>query len=69
MTASARARPSIPGYVKISRQLQAMFAEVISGTAPIDEITQRTAAFIGVISERPHLSEDSDRRLLHYHRR
>jgi ABC-type glycerol-3-phosphate transport system substrate-binding protein len=69
MTASARARPSIPGHVKISRQLQAMFAEAISGTAPIDEIAQRTATFIGVISERPHLSEDSDRRLLHYHRR
>lgn len=53
MIASGRARPSIPEYVKISRQLQSMFEAVISNTAPVDEVVRRTAEFIGVISERP----------------
>jgi maltose-binding protein MalE len=53
MIASGRARPSIPEYVKISRQLQGMFETAISTTASIDEIVRRTAEFIGVISERP----------------
>jgi len=53
MIASGRARPSIPEYVKVSRQLQAMFEAVISDTAPVGEIVRRTAEFIGAISERP----------------
>jgi len=53
MIASGRARPSIPEYVKISRQLQSMFETAISDTTPVDEIVQRTAEFIGAISERP----------------
>jgi multiple sugar transport system substrate-binding protein len=53
MIASGRARPSIPEYVKVSRQLQAMFETAISDTAPVDEIVRRAAQFISVISERP----------------
>lgn len=53
MIASGRARPSIPEYVKVSRQLQAMFGAALSGTAPVGEIVRRTAEFIGVISEQP----------------
>ncbi|RLC67862.1 MAG: hypothetical protein DRI48_01150 [Chloroflexi bacterium] len=53
MIASGRARPSIPEYVKVSRQLQAMLEAVISNDAPVNEIVQRTAEFIGVITERP----------------
>ena len=50
---SGRARPSIPEYVKVSRQLQSMFEATVSDTAPVDEIVRRTAEFIGVITERP----------------
>ena len=53
MIASGRARPPIPEYFKISRQLQAMFEVAISGTMDIDEVVQRAAEFIGAISERP----------------
>jgi multiple sugar transport system substrate-binding protein len=53
MIALGRARPSIPEYVKVSRQLQGMFEAAISNTASIDEIVRRTAEFIGAISERP----------------
>jgi multiple sugar transport system substrate-binding protein len=53
MIASGRARPSIPEYVKVSRQLQAMFEAAVSETAPVDEILRRAAQFISVISERP----------------
>lgn len=53
MIASGCARPSIPEYVKVSRQLQAMFEAAISETTPVDEIVRRTAEFISVISERP----------------
>jgi multiple sugar transport system substrate-binding protein len=53
MIASGRARPSISEYVKVSRQLQAMFETAISNAAPVNEIVRRTAEFIGVISERP----------------
>ena len=53
MIASGRARPSISEYVKVSRQLQAMFEAVVSETAPVDEIVRRAAQFISVISERP----------------
>lgn len=53
MIMAGRARPSIPEYVKVSRQLQAMFEAVISGAAPVDEVLRRTAEFIGVITERP----------------
>jgi ABC-type glycerol-3-phosphate transport system substrate-binding protein len=53
MIASGRARPSVPEYFKVSRQLQSMFEAAISGTAPVDEIVHRTAEFIAVISERP----------------
>jgi hypothetical protein len=54
MIASGRARPSIPEYVKVSRQLQAMFEAVITSTTPVDEIAQRTAEYVSVISERPY---------------
>ncbi len=53
MIASGRARPSIPEYVKVSRQLQAMFEMAASNAAPIDEIVRRAAEFIAVISDRP----------------
>jgi len=52
MIVSGRARPSIPEYVKVSRQLQAMFEAAISDSAPVDEIVRRTAEFISVISGR-----------------
>jgi multiple sugar transport system substrate-binding protein len=53
MIASGRARPSIPEYFKVSRQLQTMFEVAITGTMPVEEIVRRTAEFIGAISERP----------------
>jgi maltose-binding protein MalE len=54
MIASGRARPSIPDYIKVSRQLQAMFEAVISSNTPVDEIVQRTTEYVSVISERPY---------------
>lgn len=48
-----RARPSVPEYVKISRQLQAMFERTFSDPIPIEVLTRRTAEFIAVISELP----------------
>jgi hypothetical protein len=59
MIASGRARPSIPEYVKVSRQLQAMFEAVITSTTPIDEIAQRTTEYVSVISERPYQPAES----------
>jgi ABC-type glycerol-3-phosphate transport system substrate-binding protein len=53
MIMSGRARPSIPEYVKVSRQLQRMFEAAISGVEPVDDIVSRTAKFIGVITEIP----------------
>jgi len=53
LISSGRARPPIPEYVKVSRQLQTMFETAIVSPEPIDEIVQRTAEFIGAISERP----------------
>jgi len=53
LIASGRARPSTPEYFKVSRQLQAMFESVISSTKPIDQIAQRTAEFLSVITEHP----------------
>ena len=53
MVASGRARPSIPEYVKVSRQLQRMFETTISSAEPIDDIVQRTSEFIGVIADLP----------------
>ena len=53
MIASGRARPSIPEYVKVSRQLQAMFETAISGAAPVEPTVRRAAEFIGAICERP----------------
>jgi ABC-type glycerol-3-phosphate transport system substrate-binding protein len=53
MIAAGRARPSIPEYVKVSRQLQRMFEVGISGREPVDDIVSRTARFIGVIAELP----------------
>jgi ABC-type glycerol-3-phosphate transport system substrate-binding protein len=53
MIASGRARPSIPEYVKVSRQLQSMFEAVISGGEPADDTVPRTARFISVIVELP----------------
>lgn len=52
MIATGNARPSIPEYVKISRQLQAMFEAAVSNTTSVDEIVRRAAEFIGVISDR-----------------
>jgi len=52
LIAGGRARPSIPEYLKVSRQLQSMFEAVISGSAPVQDITRRTAEFVGVISSR-----------------
>ncbi len=51
MLASGRARPSTPEYVKVSRQLQAMFEALISGAASVSEIVARTAEFIDVLSD------------------
>ena len=53
LIASGRARPSTPEYFKVSRQLQAMFEAAISSTKPIDQIVQRTAEFLSVITEHP----------------
>jgi hypothetical protein len=53
MIASGRARPSIPEYVKVSRQLQRMFEAAIFGGEPVDDIVSRTARFIGVVAELP----------------
>lgn len=52
MVASGRARPSIPEYFKVSRQLQAMFEAAISDSAPVEEIARRAAEFVSVISGR-----------------
>ena len=52
MITAGRARPSIPEYAKVSRQLQAIFEAAISDSASVDEIVRRAAEFIGVISER-----------------
>lgn len=49
MIAAGRARPSIPGYFRVSRQLQAMFEAAIADSAPVDDIVRRAAEFIGVI--------------------
>ncbi|MGB9776560.1 MAG: extracellular solute-binding protein [Anaerolineae bacterium] len=48
-----RARPSVPEYVKISRQLQAMFEKTFSESVPIEALVRRTAEFISVICEVP----------------
>ncbi len=48
-----RARPSIPEYVKVSRQLQAMFERTFSDPMPVEALVRRTAEFIAVISELP----------------
>jgi ABC-type glycerol-3-phosphate transport system substrate-binding protein len=53
MVAYGRARPSIPDYVRVSRQLRAMFESAISTSIPVEEIVYRCAQFIAVISERP----------------
>ncbi len=53
MIASGRARPALPEYVKVSRQLQAMFEATISGDEPVEDIVQRAAEFISVITELP----------------
>ena len=53
LIASGRARPSTPEYFKVSRLLQAMFEDAISGTRSIEEIVHRTAEFISVITELP----------------
>jgi ABC-type glycerol-3-phosphate transport system substrate-binding protein len=50
---AARARPPIPDYAKVSRQLQRMFDLVLTTDTPIPEIVARTSEFISVISEVP----------------
>ncbi|MDY6875766.1 MAG: extracellular solute-binding protein [Chloroflexota bacterium] len=54
MIESGFARPSVPGYFRVSRQLQAMFEAAISDSMPIDEIVRRKAELISVISEQSH---------------
>jgi multiple sugar transport system substrate-binding protein len=54
MIVAGRARPSLPEYVKVSRQLQAMFEATISDSDPVEDIVQRTTEFISVITELPH---------------
>jgi len=53
MIPSGHPRPSVPEYVKVSRQLQSMFEAALSTTTPVEEITRRTAEFISVIIDRP----------------
>lgn len=53
MIAVGRARPALPEYVKVSRQLQAMFEATLAGGQPIEDIVCRTAEFISVITEWP----------------
>ena len=53
MIAAGRARPAIPEYVKVSNQLQAMFEAAIATSAPIGQIVERVAEFIGAIAGRP----------------
>ncbi|NLF00186.1 MAG: extracellular solute-binding protein [Anaerolineales bacterium] len=52
---SGRARPSIPEYALVSRQLQAMFEAAVVGTLPVDEAARRTAEFISVVTERRYV--------------
>ena len=59
MVARGRARPSIPEYVKVSRQLQAMFQATISRDDPVEQIVRRTTEFISVITELPCQSAQS----------
>ncbi len=59
MVASGHARPSIPEYFKVSRQLQAMFEAAISDSTPVEEIVRRTAEFVGVICGRDLVYESS----------
>jgi multiple sugar transport system substrate-binding protein len=54
MIAGGRARPSLPEYVKVSRQLQTMFEATISSSDPVEDIVHRTTEFISVITELPH---------------
>jgi len=56
MITLGRARPSIPEYFGVSRQLQTMFEAAISGSTPIDEIVQRAADFISVVHRSPVLA-------------
>ncbi len=49
--AQGRARPSIPDYARVSRQLQRMFEATISETTPVEQITRRTAERIAVITD------------------
>lgn len=53
MIINGRSRPSLPEYVQISRQLQAMFEAVMLGDEPVQEIVRRTAQFISIITELP----------------
>ncbi|MCX8066239.1 MAG: extracellular solute-binding protein [Anaerolineae bacterium] len=48
-----RARPSIPEYVKVSRQLQMMFERTFSEPMSVEMLARRTAEFISVICEMP----------------
>ncbi len=49
--ASGRARPSIPDYARVSRQLQRMFETVFAEPTPVEQITRRTAERIAVITD------------------
>lgn len=62
MIASGRARPAIPEYVKVSRQIQSMFEAAISENEPVGAIAQRAAEFIGVITELPCRSKSAPAR-------
>lgn len=53
MIAAGRPRPSIPEYVQVSRQLVALFEEVMLGEEPIADILRGTAKSISVIADLP----------------
>jgi ABC-type glycerol-3-phosphate transport system substrate-binding protein len=51
MLSAARARPAIPEYAIISRQLQEMFQSILTTTTPIPEVVSRTCDFINVVTD------------------
>ncbi|MBN1179442.1 MAG: extracellular solute-binding protein [Anaerolineae bacterium] len=53
MLALARARPALPEYAKVSRQIQHMIEAVLTTDRAIPEIVARTSEFISVISDVP----------------
>jgi ABC-type glycerol-3-phosphate transport system substrate-binding protein len=54
MLTVARARPTIPEYAKVSRQLQKMIETILTTDKPIPDVVARTSEFISVISDIPY---------------